>query len=49
MQCVIEMLNGGSAVPMARLIEGVAGRLDEEMVRMLIGMLVRESLVAITM
>jgi ribosomal protein L16 Arg81 hydroxylase len=49
MQCVIEMLNDGSAVPISRLIEGVAGRLDEEMVCMLIGMLVRENLVAITM
>ena len=49
MQGIVEMLEGGSAVPVDRLIEGMAGRLDEEMVRMLVGMLVRENLVAITM
>ena len=47
MQWIIEQLDEGAPLPIGRLIEAVAGRLDEGMVRMLIGMLLKQGLVAI--
>jgi ribosomal protein L16 Arg81 hydroxylase len=47
MQWIIEQLDDGASLPMSRLIEAVAGQLDEGMVRMLVGMLLRQDLVAI--
>jgi len=47
MQWIIEQLDGREPLPMSRLIEAVAGRLDEEMVRVLVAMLVKHDLVAI--
>lgn len=44
---IIERLDVGAAVPIGGLIEAVAGRLDEDMVRMLVGMLLREGLITI--
>ena len=48
MQWILEQLDGGAPLPMSRLIEAVAGRLDEGMVRLLVAMLVKQDLVAIT-
>ena len=47
MQSIIEQLDGGAPLQIGRLIEAVAGRLDEGMVRLLVGMLVKQGLVAI--
>jgi len=47
MQSIIEQLDGGAPLQISRLIEAVAGRLDEGMVRLLVGMLVKQGLVAI--
>jgi hypothetical protein len=47
MQWIIEQLDDGAPLPISRLIDGVAGRLDEEMVRVLVAMLVKQDLVAI--
>jgi ribosomal protein L16 Arg81 hydroxylase len=47
MQWIIEQLAGQPPLPFGRLIEAVDGRLDEEMVRMLVGMLVTPGLAAI--
>jgi ribosomal protein L16 Arg81 hydroxylase len=48
MQWILEQLDDGTPVPIDRLIEAVAGRLDEGMVRLLLEMLVTHDLVAIT-
>lgn len=48
MQGILEQLADGRPVPMTRLIEAVAGQLDEGMVRLLVEMLVKQNLVAIT-
>jgi ribosomal protein L16 Arg81 hydroxylase len=47
MQWIIESLADRAPLPIGRLIEAVAGRLDEEAVRMLVGMLLQQGLVAI--
>jgi hypothetical protein len=47
MRWVVEQLDTGSPRPMGRLIEAVDKRLDEETVRMLVGMLLRQGLVEI--
>jgi ribosomal protein L16 Arg81 hydroxylase len=47
MQWVIEELDGGSPVPMRRLTEALEGRLDQEMVRTLLAMLLRHGLIAV--
>jgi ribosomal protein L16 Arg81 hydroxylase len=47
MQWIIEQLDEGAPRSIAGLSEAVAGRLDEEMVRMLVGMLLKHGLVAI--
>ena len=47
MQWIIEPLEDGTPVPISRLIETVAGRLDGEMVRLLIGMLLTQGLISI--
>jgi ribosomal protein L16 Arg81 hydroxylase len=48
MQWIVEQLADGVPRPMGGIIDAVAGRLDEAAVRMLVGMLVKENLVAIT-
>jgi hypothetical protein len=48
MQWIIEHLGDGGPLPFGGLIEAVGGRLDEGMVRMLVGMLVKEGLVTIS-
>jgi ribosomal protein L16 Arg81 hydroxylase len=48
MQWITEQLDEGTPLPVTRLIEAVAGRLDEGTVRVLLAMLVKEGLVAIT-
>jgi ribosomal protein L16 Arg81 hydroxylase len=48
MQWIIEPLNDGAPLPMTRLIDAVAGRLDEDMVRVLIAMLVKDDLVSVS-
>jgi ribosomal protein L16 Arg81 hydroxylase len=48
MRSIIEQLEHGAPLPIGRLIEAVAGRLDEGMVRMLVGILLKHDLVAIT-
>jgi ribosomal protein L16 Arg81 hydroxylase len=45
---IIEQLNDRAPLPMGRLIDAVAGRLDEGTVRLLLEMLVKQDLVAIT-
>ena len=47
MQWIIEQLGDGAPLPIGELIEAAAGRLDEDMVRMLVGMLLKEGLVTI--
>jgi hypothetical protein len=47
MRWILEQLKYEAAVPMDRLIERVADRLDEETVRLLVSMLVKQSLVTI--
>jgi ribosomal protein L16 Arg81 hydroxylase len=47
-QLILEQLEDGAPVPIRRLIDAVAGRLDEDMVRLLLTMLVKHDLVAIT-
>ena len=47
MAWIIERLDDHAPLPIGQLVEAVAGRLDEEMVRMLVGMLVGQGLVAI--
>lgn len=47
MGSIVEHLENGAPMPIGRLIEALAGRLDEEMVRMLVGMLVKHGLAAI--
>lgn len=47
MRWVVEALDEGTPRPFNRLIEAVAGRLDEQMLRTLVGMLLKEGLVAI--
>jgi ribosomal protein L16 Arg81 hydroxylase len=46
-QSILEQLADGTPQPIGRVIEAVAGRLDEAMVRLLVGMLVRQDLVNI--
>jgi len=48
MQWIVEQLDDRVPRPMSGIIDALAGRLDEESVRMLVGMLVKEDLVAIT-
>jgi cupin superfamily protein len=48
MQWIVERLDAEAPVPVARLVDDVAGRLDEDIVRFLLAMLVKENLVAIT-
>ena len=48
MQWVIEQLNDGGPLPISRLNAALTGRLDEGMVRTLVGMLVHQGLVAIS-
>lgn len=47
-QLIIEQLDECAPLPISRLIEAVAGRLDEGTVRLLLAMLVKHDLVAIT-
>jgi ribosomal protein L16 Arg81 hydroxylase len=47
MRSIIEQLQHGAPITIGRLVEAVAGRLDEGMVRMLVGMLLKHGLVAI--
>jgi ribosomal protein L16 Arg81 hydroxylase len=47
MRSIIEPLQHGAPITIGRLVEAVAGRLDEGMVRMLVGMLLKHGLVAI--
>jgi hypothetical protein len=47
MRWVIEQLHDGSPRPAAAIIKALAGRLDEDAVRLLIGMLVKHGLVEI--
>ena len=47
MQWIIEQLDDHAPLPIGRLIESVAGRLDEEMVRMLVGMLLTQGLLEV--
>jgi len=47
MQWIIEQLDDGAPLSIGRLMQGVAGRLDEETVRLLVGMLVKHDLAAI--
>jgi ribosomal protein L16 Arg81 hydroxylase len=47
MQWIIEPLEDGTPVPISRLIETVAGRLDAGIVRLLVGMLLKHGLIAI--
>jgi ribosomal protein L16 Arg81 hydroxylase len=47
MQWILERLDGGAPLSIGRLIQAVAEQVDDGMVRMLIGMLLKEGLVAI--
>ena len=47
MQWIIEQLDEGTPRPISHLIDAVAGRLDEGMVRTLVGMLLKHDLIAI--
>jgi ribosomal protein L16 Arg81 hydroxylase len=47
MRWIIEQLEAEAPRPISHLVDAVAGRLDEEMVRTLIGMLLKQDLVAI--
>jgi hypothetical protein len=47
MRSIIERLDTRAPMPMGRLIEALAGALDEGMVRMLMGMLLKHGLIAI--
>lgn len=47
MQWIIDQLDDGTPWQIGRLIEAVGGQLDEEMVRTLVGMLLRQGLVEI--
>jgi Cupin superfamily protein len=49
MRWVIEQLQSPAPLPMGRLVEAVASRLDEETVRLLVAMLVKHELVDITL
>jgi len=48
MRWIIEPLADGAPHPIGRLIDDAAGRLDEGMIRLLVGMLLKQGLVAIT-
>jgi ribosomal protein L16 Arg81 hydroxylase len=48
MQWVVEALDAAAPVAVGDLVNAVAGRLDEQMVRVLLAMLVKEHLIAIT-
>jgi ribosomal protein L16 Arg81 hydroxylase len=47
MGSILEHLEVGAPLPIGRLVEALAGRLDEGMVRVLVGMLVKHGLAAI--
>jgi ribosomal protein L16 Arg81 hydroxylase len=47
MRSIVEHLENSAPMPMERLVEALAGRLDEGMVRMLVGMLLKHGLIAI--
>lgn len=47
MQWIIEQLDEKTPRPISRVMDAVAGRLDEEMVRTLVGMLLKHDLIAI--
>ena len=44
---IIEHLEEGTPRPISHVIDAVAGRLDEGMVRTLVGMLLKQDLIAI--
>jgi hypothetical protein len=46
-QLIIDQLDDGAPLPIGQLMEALAGRLDEEAVRTLVGMLLKHGLVAI--
>ena len=48
MQWIVEQIDGGSPVPMRRLVEALEGRLDQEMVRTLLAMLLQQGLIAVS-
>ena len=48
MQWVVQELDAAAPVAVGRVIDAVAARLDEDVVRMLLAMLVKEHLLAIT-
>ena len=48
MQWIVEQIDGGSSVPMGRLVEALEGRLDEEMIRTLLAMLLQQGLIAVS-
>ncbi len=48
-QAILEQLCDGTPQSIGRLIDGAAGRLDEPMVRVLVGMLLRQDFVTITL
>jgi ribosomal protein L16 Arg81 hydroxylase len=48
MQWIVDQFVNGTPLAMSQLIEGAAGRLDEEAVRLLVAMLVKQNLVTIT-
>jgi ribosomal protein L16 Arg81 hydroxylase len=47
MRSIVEHLENRAPMPMGRLVEALGGRLDEGMVRMLVGMLLKHGLIAI--
>jgi ribosomal protein L16 Arg81 hydroxylase len=47
MQCLLDQLADGAPLTMRRLVEALAGRLDEGTVRLLLAMLVKQNLVAV--
>jgi hypothetical protein len=48
MQWIVEPLNDGAPLAMRQLIDAVGDRLDEEMVRLLVAMLVKHHLASVT-
>jgi len=48
MQWIVEQIDGGSPVPMSRLVEALEGRLDEAMIRTLLAMLLHQGLIAVS-
>jgi ribosomal protein L16 Arg81 hydroxylase len=48
MRSILECLDAQAPLPIGRLMDGVATRLDEGMVRMLVGMLLKQGLISIS-